>query len=216
MELVLLTLEAIHQLDTRSRSTQPRCSECELERFGGMCLFPLQLGTSNHEQGVDRQDRDCCDRPSLAGTNVVATPSEPVNSGTGSTPEQIIPFAESSRSTTGTPDVFTPPSRRISCLLQRYETEGRFKDVANLLVAATRTSTSKTYESRWRRWCRWYTTKKCNPLLASLSIFLSFFADCFKEVWNIEPLMLYVRLFPLFILRLTITVWGYTQMSITF
>ena len=41
MELVLLTLEAIHQLDTRSRSTQPRYSECDLERFGGYAFPPL-------------------------------------------------------------------------------------------------------------------------------------------------------------------------------
>ena len=78
----------------------------------------------------------------------MATLSEPVNSGTGSCPEQTISFAESSRSATGTPNVSTLPSERVSCLLQRYEAEGLSKDVANLLVAATRTSTSKTCESR--------------------------------------------------------------------
>ena len=38
----------------------------------------------------------------------------------------------------------TPPPGRVSCLLQSYRTEGLSKDVANLLVVATRTSTSKT------------------------------------------------------------------------
>ena len=42
---------------------------------------PFQLGTSSLEQGVDRPDRHCSGRPSLAGTNMVATPSETVNSG---------------------------------------------------------------------------------------------------------------------------------------
>ena len=37
------SIEAIHQLETRSRSTKLRCSGCELERFGGICLPPFNL-----------------------------------------------------------------------------------------------------------------------------------------------------------------------------
>ena len=55
------------------------------------------------------------------------------------------------------------------------------KDVANLLVAATRSSTSKTYESSWRRWCGWCSEREVNPLSATLANILSFFAGCFKE-----------------------------------
>ena len=51
------SIEAIHQLQTRSRSPQLRCSECELEQVGGICLPPFQEGTSSLEQGVDRPDR---------------------------------------------------------------------------------------------------------------------------------------------------------------
>ena len=67
------------------------------------------------------------------------------------------------------PNVPTRPSSRVSCLIQRYETEGFSKDVANLLVAATRSSTSKTYESSWRRWCGWCSERKINPLSATLT-----------------------------------------------
>ena len=78
---------------------------------------------------------------------------------------------------TGSPNVPTPPSSRVSCLIQRYETEGFSEDVANLLVAATCSFTSKAYESSWRRWCNWCSERKINPLSATLANILLYFAD---------------------------------------
>ena len=147
---IVSSIEAIHQLETRSRSTQLRCSECELERFGGICLppFNLEQGVLNKALTIPyRADHTFCRIQQIRNRY-----------------SQCI---------------HTSPGH--SCLLQRYETEGLSKDVANLLVAATRTSTSKTHESSWRRWCRWCNIKKVNPLAATLSNIPSFLGDCFKE-----------------------------------
>jgi hypothetical protein len=111
----------------------------------------------------------------------VATPSESADSGTQASNEHEVSLAKSSQFNTGSPNVPTPSSGRLSCLVQRYETEGFSKDVANQLVAATRSSTSKTYESSWRRWCIWCAPRKVNPLSAALENILSFLAECYKE-----------------------------------
>ena len=123
---IVSSIEAIHQLETRSRSTQLRCSECELERFGGICLppFNLEQGVLNKALTIPyRADHTFCRIQQIRNRY-----------------SQCI---------------HTSPGH--SCLLQRYETEGLSKDVANLLVAATRTSTCR---------CRWCTTRKVNPLSA--------------------------------------------------
>ena len=111
----------------------------------------------------------------------MATPSESADSGTQASNEHEVSLAKSSQFNTGSPNVPTPSSGRLSCLVQRYETEGFSKDVANQLVAATRSSTSKTYESSWRRWCIWCAPRKVNPLSAALENILSFLAECYKE-----------------------------------
>ena len=45
----------------------------------------------------------------------------------------------------------------------------------------SRSSTCKTYESSWRRWCSWCAGRKINQLSASPNEILSFLADCFQE-----------------------------------
>ena len=166
------SIEAIHHLASRSRSTQLRCSECELEQFSGYA-FPPKF---NLVPAV--LNKVLTDQTEIVLVAQVSPPSDPVNSGAVLLPSRPHLLQNPAP---GTPNVSTPPPGRVSCLLQRYETEGLSKDVANLLVAATRTSTSKTHESSWRRWCRWCTIRKINPRSATLSNVLSLLADCFKE-----------------------------------
>ena len=50
-------------------------------------------------------------------------------------------------------NVSSPSLGRVSHLYQRFQTESIPTNVADLLIAATRTSTHKTYESNWNRSC---------------------------------------------------------------
>ena len=176
-----LSTQAVHQLATRPEGCPHRCSKCELACPQGICFPSIQLAACCPKQSSSRPDRasPCC--PSMASTAMVATPLKSSNSRTGASSKQEISSDKPEQPRPGPPNVPTPPSSRVSCLIQRYETEGFSKDVANLLVAATRSSTSKTYESSWRRWCGWCSERKINPLSATLTNILSFFADCFKE-----------------------------------
>ena len=157
--------QTVHKLETGPRGLPNRCSKCQLEQSKRICLPSFQFGASCSEQSSGRPDRDSSGCSGLASTALVTTRSEPADSGTQASTEHEVSLAKSS---TGSPNVPTPSSGRLSCLVQRYETEGFSKDVANLLVAATRSSTSKTYESSWRRWCIWCAPRKVNPLSATL------------------------------------------------
>lgn len=176
-----LSTQAVHQLATRPEGCPHRCSKCELACPQGICFPSIQPAACCPKQSSGRPDRasPCC--PSMASTAMVATPIKPSTSRTGASSKQEISSDKPEQPRPGPPNVPTPPSSRVSCLIQRYETEGFSKDVANLLVAATRSSTSKTYESSWHRWCGWCSQRKINPLSATLTNILSFFADCFKE-----------------------------------
>ena len=178
---LIFSTQAVHQLATRPEGCPHRCSKCELACPQGICFPSIQLAARCPKQSSSRPDRasPCC--PSMASTAMVATPLKSSNSRTGASSKQEISSDKPEQPRPGPPNVPTPPSSRVSCLIQRYETEGFSKDVANLLVAATRSSTSKTYESSWRRWCGWCSERKINPLSSTLTNILSFFADCFKE-----------------------------------
>ena len=83
--------------------------------------------------------------------------------------------------TSNSSDVPSSPLRRISYLLQRNKTEGFPTGVARLLIAATRSSTHKTYESGWKRWRSWCCTREIDPVSASLKDILTFLSDSFDS-----------------------------------
>ena len=54
-------------------------------------------------------------------------------------------------------------------------------DVAELLIAATRSSTRKTYEFSWKRWRSWCCPRQIDPVSASLKDILTFLFDCYDS-----------------------------------
>ena len=78
-------------------------------------------------------------------------------------------------------NVYSPPLGRVSHLYQCFQAEGIPTNVADLLIAATRTSTHKTYEFSWNRWCRWCSGRQVDPLSSSISDILIFLTEVFNE-----------------------------------
>ena len=71
---------------------------------------------------------------------------------------------------------------RVSHLYERLQAEGIPTNVADLLIAATRTSTHKTYESSWNRWCRWCSGQQIDPLSSSISNILIFLTEALASL----------------------------------
>jgi hypothetical protein len=85
------------------------------------------------------------------------------------------------RSSTDSSDDPATSAERVSYIQQRYQAECISRNLAELLISATRRSTQKTYESSWKHWSSWCVSGQIDPISASLSKILSFLADCFVD-----------------------------------
>ena len=106
---------------------------------------------------------------------------EASNISASTTAKQSNPPNRPVRSEQSSPDVSSPSLGRVSHLYQRFQAEGIPTNVADLLIAATRTSTHKTYESSWNRWCRWCSGRQIDPLSSSINDILIFLTEVFNE-----------------------------------
>ena len=152
-----------------------------LENTGGLCVSPIQPSPVGPQQSNDGPDGDSPHSSSLAEPTVVASTAVTTGQGSRLASKQRNPTERPIRSIENAPNV--PPSTPgcISYLKQRYETEGLPPHVANLLVSAARTSTHKTYDSGWKRWCSWCYSRQINPFSTTLNNILIFLADTYES-----------------------------------
>ena len=171
----------LSQLETRPLGPPLGCIQPELARTQGLRISPLQPCCKGTEQSNTRSDRSVVGGARLASSTVVASATSITNTATN-TPASITTLANRpSGSSNDSPNVSSSTLWRIPYLLQRYQAEGLPTNVAELLIAATRTSTHKTYESSWKRWRSWCCARKVNPISASLNDLLTFLAECFES-----------------------------------
>jgi hypothetical protein len=96
----------------------------------------------------------------MASPVLVATTTQSAGAATNSSTNLNETADKPDRSSTDSPEDPTTSSGRVSYLQQRYQAEGISRNVAELLISATRRSTQKTYESSWKRWCSWCVSDK--------------------------------------------------------
>lgn len=173
--------EGLHQLETRPRSHPHRRLHDNLGSSARLRLSSIQLDIQNSGEGNDRTNRDNSSRPNLANPALVAGSVEASNISASTTAKQSNPPNRPVRSEQSSPDVSSPSLGRVSHLYQRFQAEGIPTNVADLLIAATRTSTHKTYESSWNRWCRWCSGRQIDPLSSSINDILTFLTEVFNE-----------------------------------
>ncbi|KAL9964636.1 hypothetical protein ACROYT_G028306 [Oculina patagonica] len=173
--------EELHQLETRPRGHPHRRLHDNLDSSARLCLSSIQLDIQNSGEGNDRANRDNSSRSNLANAALVAGSVEASNISASSTAEHSNPPNRPIRSEQSSPNVSSPSLGRVSHLYQRFQAEGIPTNVADLLIAATRTSTHKTYESSWNRWCRWCSGRQIDPLSSSINDILIFLTEVFNE-----------------------------------
>ena len=157
------------------------CIQPELARTQGLRISPLQPCCKGTEQSNTGSDRSVVGSARLASPTVVASATSITNTATNTAASITTLANRPSGSSNNSPNVSSSTLGRIPYLLQRYQAEGLPTNVAELLIAATRTSTHKTYESSWKRWRSWCCARKVNPISASLNDLLTFLAECFDS-----------------------------------
>ena len=147
----------------------------------GYAFPPLQSDIQDPDESNNRPNgtNSCCS--SLANPALVAGSSETSNISASVATDQSNPLNGPDQPEPSSSNVPSPSLGRVSHLYQRFQAEGIPTSVADLLIAATRTSTHKTYESSWNRWCRWCSRRKVDPLSSSISDILIFLTEVFNE-----------------------------------
>ena len=171
----------LHQLEARSGSHSHRRLYDKLGSSTGLCFPPLQSDIQDPDESNNRPNgtNSCCS--SLASPALVAGSSETSNISASVATDQSNPLNGPDQPEPSSSNVPSPSLGRVSHLYQRFQAEGIPTNVADLLIAATRTSTHKTYESSWNRWCRWCSRRKVDPLSSSISDILIFLTEVFNE-----------------------------------
>ena len=119
---------------------------------------PLQfdINVQNPDESNNRPNGTYSRCSSLASPALLAGSSETCNISAFVATDQSNPLYRPNRPEPSSSNVPSPSLGRVSHLYQRFRAKGIPTNVADLLIAATRISTHKTYESSWNRWCRWH------------------------------------------------------------
>lgn len=171
----------LHQLETRPGSHPHRRLYDQLGSSTGLCLPSLQSDIQDSREGNHRPNGTSISRPSVASPALVAGSVETSNISASVASEQSNPLNGPHQSEQSPSNVSSTSLGRVSHLYQRFQAEGIPTNVADLLIAATRTSTHKTYESSWNRWCRWCSGRQIDPLSSSINDILIFLTEVFNE-----------------------------------
>eukprot|EP00117_Sycon_ciliatum_P015233 scpid106407/ scgid15164/ len=118
--------------------------------------------------------------PSLAGDDCSASN---VASGHGRSPpgSPIMP----------PPTVGSPPASRLDYLRQSASQQGLSPQAATLWVASWRTSTSASYQSAWKRWLGWCSSRHTDPLAVDAVSVANFLAQEFTTGKEYRTLNVY-------------------------
>ena len=158
-----------------------RCIQSQLAGTQGLRFSPVQLDTKGPGQNNIRSGRSFVSSARVASPTVVASTTPTTDTATNPLTSVTTLANRPSGTSSDPPNVPSPTLGRIPYLLQRYQAEGLPTNVAELLIAAIRPSTHKTYESNWKRWRSWFCARKVNPISASLKDLLTFLTECFDS-----------------------------------
>ena len=158
-----------------------RCIFSKLGNFKRVRLPPVQSNTTNFTQSNEGRSHHRPSGASVAGTDLVAlatsTGNQPASSPaiyTGDTEEPCRPNNDTS-------DVPTLTSSRLDSFQRSCSTVGLPEHVTRLLSASVRKSTSKTYDSSWRRWNGWCDRREIDPISAGVNNVLTFLSEQFQN-----------------------------------
>lgn len=152
-----------------------------LESPEGICFSPVQLDSSNTDEGERRQCDSSFSSTNLASATLVAPLTRAGNKLTSSSPAVSKSPGGSVQCRGHSSNVPQAPVGRLGHLQRRCSTEGFSSTTTRLLSSATRQSTNKAYDSAWGKWSRWCDTREIDPISANLRDILSFLSDQFDN-----------------------------------
>ena len=147
----------------------------------GYAFPPVQSNTTNFTQSNEGRSHHHPSGASVAGTDLVALATSTGNQLASSPAIYTGNTEEPCRPNNDTSNVPTLTSSRLDSFQRSCSTVGLPDHITRLLSASVCKSTSKTYDSLWRRWNGWCDRREIDPISASVNNVLTFLSEQFQN-----------------------------------
>ena len=170
------------QLEGRPTSNCDRCLCSGLVRSQTVLLPSLcthrEVSTEGQEQQCSICSLNCTN---LAGSSMVSSSSEHVGQpSTDHTESSCSPEEPSGRKSPSNNSESSAPGCMAN-LRKSLSEEGVSEQSTALICSSWRGSTTKAYESAWRRWASWCAARKVDPFSTTLTNILDFLTEMYNE-----------------------------------
>ena len=171
----------IFQFQTRSTGRSYGCIGSEVGSTDSLCLSSFHSGwqgLAEDEAGVRTAGSGDCTTLAIA-TVVSSAVGHADGLPNSSAPDSYI-HNQSERRTTSLDEAGPSSVGRLESLWQRIGNDIS-KESFELMSAAWRKGTEKSYSSAWKRWSSWCSQRGCNPISPSIGQILQFLTEEFQN-----------------------------------
>ena len=174
--------EGVLQLEAGSNDNSSRHSNAVVEAPSSLPLPTICSGgeSSSENQGGEGALRTASGSR-LASTAVALPTAQHVDKPSPDPTEQAGPSQQPPEQDTPNGGVQPHDTSRLACIRNGLESLGFSEDSSLLICSSWRKSTSKSYETAWKRWSSWYHQREVNPVSTSLINIVQFLTEIFQE-----------------------------------
>ena len=168
-------------LATGSHGLENRCFFNSMEKPKGICVSTVQPNISCSSESNKRQPSSNFNYSSLENPTMVSTGSSSVlqKPDSASGDRQLVD--STLRQGTESPIGENPQISRLDSVRRRYIARGFSKGTAEILSKAWRTKTSKQYQSAWKLWLGWCSSRSLDLFQVSVVDVLEFLSFEFQK-----------------------------------
>ena len=179
------TVPTLLQLATGSICRGRRCLPTRLVGSEGVCQSPVDPDTSGPESGTSPGGRHSLSNPPMEGSALVCSP--PINAGGLATPPASTGVAD----TSGGGIIKPTTSGRMEHIREGFRSQGLSEQATNLIAESWRSKTNKSYDSLFKRWDRWCSTRGSDPFSGPVSEVANFLATLFEQGYQYSSINAY-------------------------
>ena len=169
-------------METRPHEHSNRCNAAGLEQQSRVCFPTILYDHQGAKQSFARSGRtdDYCDT-NMADTALVQPTFTALHSSTSLTTQLAKHSSFSEKGKTSFDQKQNIKTGGMVNFRQKLQETGISETAATLITNSRRSGSLSGYESAWRKWSSWCSSRQVDPFHCDLTFILNFLADSYKE-----------------------------------
>ena len=181
----LHSTRSVLQLETGSSSGSNQCFSAGLGASEGVCQPSLVPDGESSQTGESSTSSSDPGGPSLERSTMVSSSSGDAVGFSSVDPLVQRPFSDDLRVSD---HEFSAPASRMAYLREKFAGQNLSNTARDLLLASWRSKSNKTYDSRFKKWLRWCTSRGSDPISGPVSEVANFLAELHREGYQSSSL----------------------------